>query len=75
MGISEALAHGSDLSDSNNEKSETQFVENTVPVSSLTGQPEDGKLTKETILAYIVGYPYAVTDVRLVALILTRCCV
>ncbi|OIW22859.1 MFS general substrate transporter [Coniochaeta ligniaria NRRL 30616] len=52
MGISE-VAPGSDLSDSNNEKGELQYVENTVTVSPSAELVEDGKLTKETILAYV----------------------
>ncbi|KAB5585205.1 fungal trichothecene efflux pump [Coniochaeta sp. 2T2.1] len=52
MGISEA-PNASDLSDSNNEKGDLQYVENDVTVPPLTGHPDDGKLTKETILAYI----------------------
>ncbi|KAB5559616.1 fungal trichothecene efflux pump [Coniochaeta sp. 2T2.1] len=52
MGISE-VPNASDLSDSNNEKGELQYVENDVTVSPSTGPPDDGKLTKETILAYI----------------------
>jgi hypothetical protein len=62
MGITEA-APMSDHSDSNNEKGEIQFVEHTVAVSPLTGRLEDGKLTKETVLAYIVrcnGQPLVV---------------
>lgn len=53
MGISE-VTPGSDLSDSNNEKGELQYVENTVTVSPSAERVEDGKLTKETILAYVV---------------------
>lgn len=55
MGISEVVP-GGDISDSNNEKGELQYVENTVTVSPLTERIEDGKLTKETILAYIVRH-------------------
>jgi len=54
MGISE-VPPVSDLSDSINEKGELQYVEDTVTVSPSSLHPEDGKLTKETTLAYIVS--------------------